>query len=91
MIFDYYELESLQSGFLTIIVGCRFADEPDELYVIQLDTLQDGTVQELKLYFNGNDCKYTFKPDECALIKDYLVGELADSDYANWYQGGLKF
>ncbi|MCR8633889.1 hypothetical protein [Paenibacillus radicis (ex Xue et al. 2023)] len=90
MIFDYCELESIQSGQLTIIAGCRFADEPDELYVVQLDTLQDGTVQELGLYFNGNDCKYSFKQEERALIKDYVLEKLAATEYANWFQGDLK-
>lgn len=90
MNFDYCEIETPQNGVLTFMVGCRFEDEPDELYVIQLDASQDGSVRELKLFFNGHDCKYMFKPEESDSIIKYLGDGLPETEYADWFHGSFK-
>ncbi|MDF2960004.1 MAG: hypothetical protein K0S39_1739 [Paenibacillus sp.] len=90
MDFDYCEFESVNSNQMNIFAGCRFTDEPDDLYVVQLDALQDGTVQELKLYFNDHDCKYNFRPEELAAIKEYVLSVIASTEYADWFKGSLR-
>ncbi|TDF99253.1 hypothetical protein [Paenibacillus piri] len=90
MIFDYCEFEKTEEGRLTVITGCRFEDEPDELYVIHLNTLQDGTVRKLTLYFNGHDCSYTFKAEEAEAVLAYAAEVIPSSAYAGWYEGELR-
>ncbi|TXK83479.1 hypothetical protein [Paenibacillus sp. N3.4] len=69
MIMDYCERE-IVDGRVHFHIGLQFEDEPDSLYVAELELKEDGSVQELKLYFNGFDCKYKFRPEESdALIR----------------------
>jgi hypothetical protein len=93
MIFDYCEMDNSalkSSELLTIIAGCRFKDEPDELYVVQMDLRKDGKAGDLKLFFNGHDCNYKFKPEEFEAIQKYVADEMRASDYADWLEGAVK-
>lgn len=63
MIIDYCEQEIVE-GKMQLHIGLQFEDEPDSLYVAELAVDDDGVVTEWKLFFNGFDCKYTFRPDE---------------------------
>ncbi|MCS7461610.1 hypothetical protein N0M98_15765 [Paenibacillus doosanensis] len=90
MEFDYCQMEADSSGdTLLIDIGCKFTDEPDELYVVQLKGHKDGRLEELRLVFNRMDCKYNFKPEEKAAVLQYVGEALDSSEYANWFQGGL--
>jgi hypothetical protein len=87
MNFDYCELELVEAeggDRHLVAVGCRFEDEPDELYVIHLIVNRQGGIEELKLYFNGHDCKYTFKPEELAALKEYVEQARTAADSADW-------
>ncbi|BFT71335.1 hypothetical protein [Paenibacillus sp. P36] len=63
MIIDYCEQEIVE-GKVQLHIGLQFEDEPDSLYVAELAVDDEGVVTEWKLFFNGFDCKYTFRPDE---------------------------
>jgi hypothetical protein len=90
MKFDYCEFENKSEQTMEIDIGCRFEDEPDELYVIQISLQKDeGKVQELKLVFNRMDCKYVFKPEEKIAIADYIHTILPTTAYADWFKGRL--
>jgi hypothetical protein len=90
MIFDYCEIESVQNEHAAIFAGCRFADEPDELYVVQLNIFRNGAILDMKLLFNGVDCKYGFKTLDCEAIRDYVQSVILTSEYADWFEGSLK-
>jgi len=89
MNFDYCDLESVRTGQLTCTVGCRFADEPNELYVIEMDVTQEGNVLGIKLYFNGHDCQYPFKEEEIASVIAYVESVIPLTEYADWLRGRL--
>ncbi|NRF89611.1 hypothetical protein HQN89_00980 [Paenibacillus frigoriresistens] len=63
MIMDYCEQE-ITEGRVQLHVGLQFEDEPDSLYVAELELEENGVVKEWKLFFNGFDCNYTFRPEE---------------------------
>jgi hypothetical protein len=90
MKFDYCEIENGPAQTMDIYMGCRFDDEPEELYVIQMIVGKDGIVQVQKLLFNGMDCKYLFKAEENALIKDYIYETLQSTAYVDWFEGTLS-
>ncbi|MCU6795937.1 hypothetical protein OB236_27840 [Paenibacillus sp. WQ 127069] len=89
MKFDYCEFENESEQSVEIDIGCRFDDEPDELYVIQLILGKDGTSLGIKLLFNGLDCKYQFKPEEKTSIVSYIQHSLPDTPYKDWFEGSL--
>ncbi|NHN28816.1 hypothetical protein [Paenibacillus agricola] len=89
MKFDYCEIEDGSAQTLAIYVGCRFEDEPEELYVIQLHISKNGIVQLLKLLFNGMDCRYSFKDEEKASIKNYIYEMLPATPYEEWLEGSI--
>jgi hypothetical protein len=89
MKFDYCEIENGSIQTLEIIIGCSFEDEPEELYVIQLNLNKDGKISMLKLLFNGMDCKYVFKDIEKASIIAYIDETLPATTYAIWLEGQL--
>ncbi|SFK93448.1 hypothetical protein SAMN03159341_102242 [Paenibacillus sp. 1_12] len=89
MKFDYCEFENESEQSIEIDMGCRFDDEPDELYVIQIMFHKDGTSLGLKLLFNGLDCKYQFKPEEKSSIIDYILHIVPDTAYKDWFEGSL--
>lgn len=90
MNFDYCEMErSGERDSLQVTIGCRFMDEPDELYVILMDVQQDGDVKELKLMFNGMDCKYAFKKEEIDAVFQYVLAAIDSTANADWLQGKL--
>lgn len=90
MKFDYCEIENGSAQTMDIYMGCRFDDEPEELYVIQLNVRKDGITQVLKLLFNGMDCKYLFKDEEKASIRDYIYETLKATAYVNCFEGTLS-
>ncbi|PZE22034.1 hypothetical protein [Paenibacillus xerothermodurans] len=89
MVFDYVEFDSAGDKDITILVGCRFADEPEELYVVEVRALKNGLLNDWRLLFNGMDCKYDFKPDERAAVRDYLHSVVPTTEYAQWFEGSL--
>jgi hypothetical protein len=89
MIFDYCEFEDVLDERSLVLIGCRFSDEPDELYVVQMDVLRSGAILNFKLLFNGMDCKYGFKPNESEAIRDYVQNVIPTSEYADWFEGTL--
>ncbi|OXM88155.1 hypothetical protein [Paenibacillus rigui] len=92
MEFDYCELELHEpSGLLQISVGCRFVDEPNELYVIVLDAGEDGAVNRLQLMFNGMDCRYAFKAEESEAVLQYVRTSIAETEYASWFKNSLIY
>ncbi|MEC0230945.1 hypothetical protein [Paenibacillus alba] len=70
MIMDYCE-RGISEEMVQVHIGLQFEDEPDSLYVAELAVGDDGYVTEWKLFFNGFDCKYTFRPDEIEALIDY--------------------
>ncbi|MDD9267541.1 hypothetical protein ACFPES_10950 [Paenibacillus sp. GCM10023248] len=72
MIFDYCEQEMTENG-MQLHIGLQFEDEPDSLYVAELSAGADGTVTSWMLYFNGFDCKYSFKPEEKEALIRYAA------------------
>jgi hypothetical protein len=90
MNFDYCEFEKGSAQAMEIYIGCRFIDEPEELYVIHVSAHQDGNAKGLKLLFNGMDCKYSFKAEEKASIVDYIHSTLPDTEYVDWFEGSVK-
>jgi len=90
MIFDYCNMEPIRSdNMLLLDIGCRFADEPEELYVIQLNCRPGGEIGNIKLMFNSMDCKYRFKEEELKAVEAYVEKTLLDSEYEGWYRRGL--
>ncbi|SDO08702.1 hypothetical protein SAMN04487897_10834 [Paenibacillus sp. yr247] len=63
MIMDYCEQEIVEDK-VQLHIGLQFEDEPDSLYVAELQLSDDGIVREWKLFFNGFDCSYIFRPEE---------------------------
>lgn len=63
MIMDYCEQE-ISEGQTLIHIGLQFEDEPDSLYVAELEVDEQGVVKHWQLFFNGFDCKYHFRPSE---------------------------
>lgn len=63
MIMDYCEQEISEDQTL-IHIGLQFEDEPDSLYVAELEVDVLGVVKSWQLFFNGFDCKYNFRPSE---------------------------
>jgi hypothetical protein len=63
VIMDYCEQE-MTEGKVQLHIGLQFEDEPDSLYVAELELGDNGVVSEWKLFFNGLDCNYTFRPAE---------------------------
>ncbi|NOU64458.1 hypothetical protein GC096_10500 [Paenibacillus sp. LMG 31461] len=63
MIMDYCEQE-ISEGQTFIHIGLQFEDEPDSLYVAELEVDDQGVVKHWQLFFNGFDCKYNFRPTE---------------------------
>lgn len=63
MIMDYCEQE-ITDGKSLLHIGLQFEDEPDSLYVAELEVDENGVVVRWELYFNGFDCKYKFRPSE---------------------------
>ncbi|NEW06178.1 hypothetical protein GK047_09160 [Paenibacillus sp. SYP-B3998] len=63
MIIDYCEQEIVEEKML-VHIGFQFEDEPDSLYVAELSLDNDGYVSAWTLFFNGFDCKYTFRQEE---------------------------
>lgn len=72
MIIDYCEQEIVE-GKVQLHIGLQFEDEPESLYVAELAVDNEGVVTEWKLFFNGFDCKYTFRPDEKQAFIDYAA------------------
>lgn len=92
MEFDYCNVEQDDTNRqLLMDVGCKFQDEPDELYVIQLKGEPNGALKEIKLMFNSMDCRYSFKEDELSALLNYVRDELSSSEYADWFQGELHY
>ncbi|WP_051620456.1 hypothetical protein [Paenibacillus sp. UNC451MF] len=92
MEFDYCNVDHDETNQqLLLDVGCKFQDEPDELYVIQLKGEPSGALKEVRLLFNMMDCKYSFKEDELAALLNYVRDMLKSTDYSEWFQGGLHY
>ncbi|MFE5317070.1 hypothetical protein ACFQ88_00040 [Paenibacillus sp. NPDC056579] len=88
MEFDYCNMEMIVTdNLLQIDIGCRFIDEPDELYAIQLQCKPYGVMEDIKLMFNSMDCNYRFKEDEMRAIEAYVRTSVCSSEYADWFQG----
>jgi hypothetical protein len=73
VIIDYFETEHDDEDLL-VRVGLQFEDEPGALYMALL-TCQGTSTSDMKLYYNGFDCKYAFKQEEKQLIKQYLMDQ----------------
>jgi len=90
MEFDYCEMDwNEEQHVLQVNVGCRFADEPEELYVIVFDIPEEGSVKNMHLMFNGMDCKYAFKEAETAAILHYVQEAAASTEYAERMRGAF--
>jgi|GEM_PF-2368764 len=74
MTFDYCEQENAD-GQTLLHIGLQFEDEPDSLYVAELKMDGDGIISVWKLYFNGFDCSYSFKPEEKSQLIAYAAGQ----------------
>lgn len=74
MIMDYCEQEKLED-VTRIHIGLQFEDEPDSLYVAELEVDDQGVVKIWQLYFNGFDCKYKFRQEEKEEIIQYAGQE----------------
>ncbi|GAA4867618.1 hypothetical protein GCM10023310_54200 [Paenibacillus vulneris] len=87
MEFDYcnVELDEIKER-LFMEIGCKFQDEPEELYVIQMTGEPSGTLKEVRLLFNTMDCRYSFKEDELASLLEYVREQLSSSEYAEWFE-----
>jgi hypothetical protein len=72
MIMDYCEQE-ITDGKSLLHIGLQFEDEPDSLYVAELELDEDGVVVRWELYFNGFDCKYNFRPTEKEAMIHYAA------------------
>ncbi|MBP1962063.1 hypothetical protein [Paenibacillus aceris] len=72
MIMDYCEQE-ITDGKMQLHIGLQFEDEPDSLYVAELAVDDGGMVTEWKLFFNGFDCKYSFRSDEKEALIHYAA------------------
>ncbi|OCT12447.1 hypothetical protein A8709_31980 [Paenibacillus pectinilyticus] len=72
MIMDYCEQEITEEKTL-LHIGLQFEDEPDSLYVAELEIDEDGVVASWQLFFNGFDCKYNFRPSEKAEMMHYAA------------------
>lgn len=91
MEFDYCNLEPVRAeNLLFVDIGCRFKDEPDELYVIQMICRPRGVLEDIKLLFNSMDCNYRFKEDELRAVEAYVQQTVLASEYAGWFQGSLS-
>ncbi|MFC5447985.1 hypothetical protein [Paenibacillus aestuarii] len=73
MKFDYCEQE-IADGQTLLHIGLQFEDEPDSLYVAELQLDGNARVSVWKLYYNGFDCGYPFKPEE----KEQLIAYAAE-------------
>lgn len=92
MEFDYCNVEQDEMNQqLLLEIGCKFQDEPDELYVIQLTGQKSGALKEVQLLFNAMDCRYSFKEDELVALMNYVRDKLSSSEYAEWFQGELHY
>ena len=58
-----------------IHIGLQFEDEPDSLYVAELEVDDQGVVKQWQLFFNGFDCKYNFRPSEKEEMIHYAVNK----------------
>jgi hypothetical protein len=67
VIIDYCEQEIVE-GRTHLHIGLQFEDEPDSLYVAELELNVDGRVRSWQLFFNGFDCKYAFRQEEKELL-----------------------
>lgn len=72
MIMDYCEQE-ITEGKVQLHIGLQFEDEPDSLYVAELELGDNGVIREWKLFFNGFDCNYTFRPAEREALVRYAA------------------
>ncbi|MFD0694934.1 hypothetical protein ACFQZT_12580 [Paenibacillus sp. GCM10027628] len=72
MIFDYCEKENTE-GLTVLHIGLQFEDEPDALYVAVLELAEDDSVNDWKLFYNGFDCGYAFRPEEKAALIHYAA------------------
>ncbi|GFZ99222.1 hypothetical protein GCM10008018_51790 [Paenibacillus marchantiophytorum] len=72
MIMDYCEQDVID-GKVQLHIGLQFEDEPDSLYVAELAVADNGDVKAWTLFFNGFDCKYTFRPEEIEALIRYAA------------------
>ncbi|MEW9699098.1 hypothetical protein [Paenibacillus sp. SI8] len=77
MVIDYCEEEIVEER-TQLHIGLQFEDEPGSLYVAELELGVDESVSSWKLYFNGFDCKYTFRHEE----KEQLIQYAAEQGIA---------
>ncbi|MBD0380688.1 hypothetical protein [Paenibacillus sedimenti] len=75
MIIDYCEKEITEGGRTQLHMGLQFEDEPDSLYVAELELDEDGSISEWKLFYNGFDCGYAFRPEEKEALILFAAGQ----------------
>jgi hypothetical protein len=74
VIIDYYEADK-EDELLAVQVGVQFEDEPGSLYAVTLKITPEGHMEQLRLMYNGFECKYSFQDAEVTELQDYLAKE----------------
>jgi hypothetical protein len=72
VIMEYCEQE-IAEGKVQHHIGLQIEDEPDSLYVAELEMGDECIVTEWKLFFNGFNCNYTFRPAEREALIRYAA------------------
>jgi hypothetical protein len=74
VIIDYYEAEK-EDELLAVQVGVQFEDEPGSLYAVTMMITPEGHMEQLRLMYNGFECKYSFQEAEVTALQEYLAKE----------------